>query len=223
MERDEFLKNLAITATSIPLLLSACKATSSGNQQPAVTDCGANVTPPVPEGPFYIDEQLNRSNIAEDRTGIPLTLLFTVEDVHCKPIPNAIVDIWHCDKEGKYSDEAAENTVGQKWLRGYQATDANGRCSFQTIFPGWYNRRLTHIHGKVKVGNVTKQTTNFFIPKTVEEAAYATPLYGKGKNPVTLDEDIELRGDKKSYEALTMSVTGNVASGFIASFTVVFV
>lgn len=224
MERKKFIKNLAVSATSITLFLDACKSKNSTTQTSvANTDCVDKVTPPVNEGPFYINENLNRSNIAETKTGIPLTLNFAVIDVHCKPIAGAIVDIWHCDTEGKYSDEEREGTGGQKWLRGYQATDNNGNCSFQTIFPGWYNGRLTHIHGKVKVGYVTKQTTNFFIPKAIEEAVFETPQYPKGQNPTTLEQDIELRGDKNSYKKLMMSVTGDNTKGYIASFTIVYV
>jgi hypothetical protein len=37
------------------------------------------------------------------------------------------------------------NTTGQKFLRGYQITDANGQVRFTTIHPGWYTGRRTAI------------------------------------------------------------------------------
>jgi protocatechuate 3,4-dioxygenase beta subunit len=220
MERKKFIKKLGTTLLVAPFILESCS--KSDSTVITKTTCGDAITPPVAEGPYYINENLNRSNIAEDRKGIPLTLIFKVEDKNCTAIENAIVDIWHCDKDGVYSDESAQNTVGQKWLRGYQQTDANGKCTFQTIFPGWYNGRLTHIHGKVKVGSVTKQTTNFFIPKATEETVYANALYTKGKNPTTVAKDVELKGDETSYNALMMSVSGDNANGYVATFTIAY-
>ncbi len=47
-----------------------------------------------------------------------------VEDTGCTPIANAIVDIWHCDALGVYSDvtDRSFDTVSKKFLRGYQVT-----------------------------------------------------------------------------------------------------
>lgn len=216
MERRSFLKKLSLLPLPLTFLVESCKKATVLSK----TTCGDNITPPVPEGPFYIDEKLNRSNIIEDRIGVPLTLIFKVEDKNCNPIKDAIVDIWQCDKEGHYSDELAENTVGQKWLRGFQHTGTDGKCTFQTIFPGWYDGRLTHIHGKLKVGSVTKQTTNFFLPKAVEEEVYKT--YSKGQNPITIEKDIELQGDVTAFNALLMDVKGDVANGYTATFTIGF-
>jgi len=133
-------------------------------EQPAImaTACDDPITPPVAEGPFYKDEKLNRGDITESKKGTPVEYLFKVEDEHCKPIQGAIVDIWQCDHEGVYSDFKAENTVNETWLRGYQVTDKNGMCRFKSIFPGWYEGRITHLHAKVHVQNKTVLTTNFF-------------------------------------------------------------
>ena len=227
MKRKNFLKNLGLlgaSAVSIPLINSCSKNDSSNGNSNSLekTSCGDFITPPVNEGPYYVNENLNRSNISETKTGVPLTLIFTVEDVNCVPIQGAIVDIWQCDKDGIYSDEAAQSTVGQKWLRGYQQTDINGKCTFQTIFPGWYNGRLTHIHGKVKVGSVTKQTTNFFLPKSAELAVYGSSLYTKGQNPTTVANDVELRGNTTSYNALMMTIEGDLTSGYVAKFAIAY-
>ena len=123
MERKKFIKGiglLGVGAFSASLLNSCSKENVSSTSSSTKTVCGDPITPPVNEGPYYVNENLNRSNIAETKTGVPLTLIFTVEDINCTPIQGAIMDIWHCDKDGIYSDEAAQKTVGQKWLRGYQ-------------------------------------------------------------------------------------------------------
>src|SRR5688572_19954711 len=97
-------------------------------------------TPQVTEGPFFVDEKLNRSNLLEGTTrpsvvnGLPLKLRLAIYELNVPkgiPLSGAHVDIWHTDAIGVYSDEASgsiqnENTKGQTWLRGYQVSDANG-------------------------------------------------------------------------------------------------
>ncbi len=184
----------------------------------AATVC--TTTPPVPEGPFYKDEKLNRSDITEGRDGVRITYEFFVQDARCQPIAGAIVDIWQADRAGVYSDFPSQGTAGLTFLRGYQQADSMGRCRFTSIFPGWYSGRLTHLHGKLRIGGVSKTTTNFFFPKTVETEVYDSQLYrGRGQNNVTVARDIELRGDVARFNALTMQVTGTVESGYVARFT----
>src|SRR5205085_3183987 len=64
-----------------------------------------------------------------------------------------------------YSDIAngagQANTSGQKYLRGYQVTDANGAVEFTTIYPGWYSGRTVHIHYKVRLFSGTTKTYEF--------------------------------------------------------------
>ncbi|HSU50027.1 MAG TPA: hypothetical protein VLJ41_05540 [Segetibacter sp.] len=189
-----------------------------------VTDCNDPITPPVPEGPFYKDEKLNRFDITEAKQGTPVEYIFKVEDEHCQPIEGAIVDIWQCDNEGAYSDFKQENTENKTWLRGYQVTDKKGMCKFKSVFPGWYAGRLTHLHGKVHVKNKTVLTTNFFFPKEMENQVYKdnAALYPKGLNPTSLDRDIELRIDKnaKRHDTLVMKLEKDTKGRLIASYTI---
>ena len=43
----------------------------------------------------------------------------------------------------------AGSTVGQRFLRGNQETDADGVVRFVTIVPGWYEGRAVHIHFRI--------------------------------------------------------------------------
>lgn len=117
--------------------------------------------PALTEGPFFVDELLNRSDIRSDpasgtvKAGVPFKLTINVYRAGasaCTPIMGAYVDVWHCDGLGAYSDVSAgmgnPDTRGQKFLRGYQVTDANGSVTFSTIYPGYYAGRTTHIHYK---------------------------------------------------------------------------
>jgi protocatechuate 3,4-dioxygenase beta subunit len=100
----------------------------------------------------------------------------------CTPLGGAMVDLWHCDADGAYSDVAAENTAGQTFLRGYQLTDANGVATFATIYPGWYRGRTVHIHFKVRTlspSGTTSFTFNsqLFFDESVSNAVFANAPY----------------------------------------------
>jgi len=116
-------------------------------------------TPAQTEGPFFADTRLNRSDIRSDpadksvKDGVPLALTLRVSSVTakgCLPLAGAMVDVWHCDAAGAYSD-SDRSTAGKGFLRGYQMTDGVGAARFATIYPGWYPGRAVHIHFKVRV------------------------------------------------------------------------
>lgn len=122
------------------------------------------LTPEMTEGPYYIDDLLLRDDITEGRPGVPLELTVRVIDtVSCEHLPDAAVDIWHCDALGDYSGISGQmgndDTSGQTWLRGVQLTDQNGAATITTIYPGWYVGRCTHIHIKVHTGGTAEDGT----------------------------------------------------------------
>jgi protocatechuate 3,4-dioxygenase beta subunit len=197
-------------------------STKSKDNQVLKTDCDDPITPSVPEGPFYKRQNLNRTDIRENKTGIPVDYLFKVEDKHCKPIEGAVVDIWQCDRDGIYSDFKQENTINQTWLRGYQKTDKNGECNFKSIFPGWYTGRITHLHVKVYINEIIVITTNCFFPKEIEDEVYKNPLYPKGLNPQTVSQDIELKVDKdaKRHDTLVMNIQKDHKGNLVAKYTI---
>ena len=138
----------------------------------ASADCPATVS--QTQGPYWVDEMLNRADVRSDpatgvlQAGLPLRLGINISETTanvCSPLAGAYVDIWHCSATGAYSDEPAgmgnPNTLGQKWLRGYQVTDAHGNVRFLTIYPGWYMGRTVHIHFRVRKFSGTTTTFNF--------------------------------------------------------------
>lgn len=128
------------------------------------------------EGPFYLDPRLVRLDIAEGRAGLPMQLRLQVVNADCSPVVGARVDVWHCDAQGVYSGVknlgGGEDTTGQTFLRGTQITDSAGIASFQTIFPGWYPGRTTHVHYKVFLDDKTQLTSQIFFAETVNDAIY---------------------------------------------------
>ena len=147
------------------------------------------LTAALTEGPYFVDEKLNRSDIRSDpvtgavSTGVPLALTFNVSRVAssaCTPLTGAYLDVWHCDAAGNYSDVSGGG-AGRKFLRGYQITDANGQAVFTTIYPGWYSGRAVHVHFKLRliVGATTTYefTSQFFLDEALTSVIHANSPY----------------------------------------------
>lgn len=151
---------------------------------------GCVLTPAQTEGPYFVDERLNRGDIRADpatgavRPGAPLALQLRVAAVagtKCVPLRDAIVDIWQCDALGHYSDVDAAR--GTRFLRGCQVTDAEGRVRFTTIYPGAYPGRAVHIHFKIRPGapgRAREFTSQLYFDDALTDRVHATSAYGGG-------------------------------------------
>src|SRR5829696_4157318 len=141
--------------------------------------------PPTPrqtEGPFYFDPRLVRRDIKEGRPGMPLRLrLQVVAAADCSPAGRARVDLWHCDAAGAYSGYDRERSAGEAWLRGTQLADADGVVAFDTLYPGWYPGRATHIHCKAWTADGREITSQIYFPDELSDLVYAeSPYAGHG-------------------------------------------
>ncbi len=156
------------------------------------------VSPEQAQGPYFSDVQLNRADIRTDPAdgtvseGALLQLTLNINQVteeRCEPLPNAIVDIWHCDAHGVYSDFAGESSAGQKFLRGYQVSNDAGVVQFTTIYPGWYRGRTAHIHLKVRTEDESGQAYDFtsqcYFDDEVTDQIYSQAPYTSRPNRST--------------------------------------
>lgn len=82
----------------------------------------------------------------------------------CRPVAGAVVDIWHCDEQGRYDNQ------GYRY-RGHQFTDGAGSYQFKTIRPTLYSGRTEHIHVKVQGENTRLLTTQIYFPDRKQENA----------------------------------------------------
>lgn len=206
---------------------------------------GLVVTPQVTEGPFFVDEKLNRSDLVTPGSsrstvsgGVPLTLNLTVYGLSGTVgnlLSGAFVDLWHCDTIGAYSDIVSgsiqnENTRGQNWLRGYQVTDASGQVTFQTIIPGWYTGRTLHFHFKVRTydssGNQTHEfTSQLFTTDAFSTTIYQNSIYNHGTRTVFNSNDNIFSARQSDGTTVGSVLTLNPSqsgSGYSAAFTVAF-
>ncbi|MFN6561832.1 MAG: intradiol ring-cleavage dioxygenase [Nostoc sp. ChiSLP01] len=202
------------------------------SQVKSATSPACVVSPEQTEGPYFVDEKLDRSDIRLDPTdgslkaGTPLHLTLRVSQVGstgCTPLVGAIVDVWHCDALGVYSDvaDSSFNTVGQKFLRGYQASDANGTVEFTTIYPGWYQGRTVHIHFKVRTDGTSGQryefTSQLYFDDSITDRVHSqTPYASKGqRTQKNADDRIFTDGGEQMLLRLA-----NSGQGYAATFDV---
>jgi protocatechuate 3,4-dioxygenase beta subunit len=178
MQRRQFVR--ATTAVLVPAW-----AGRAGGQN-AAPSC--IVRPQQTEGPYFIDEGLQRSDIRSDpgsaalSPGAPLHLSFAVSRIDgsaCRPLAGVLVDVWHCDALGRYSD--VDGTRGQKFLRGQQLTNAQGLASFTTIYPGWYEGRAVHIHFKLR-RDTREFTSQLYFDDALSDAVHRQPPYARRGN-----------------------------------------
>jgi len=199
---------------------------------------GCVVRPELTVGPYFVDKQLERSDIRIEPTtkaiqeGLPLALTFnvgTVANGQCSPLAGAMVDVWQCDALGVYSGVndtgVGFNTVGQKFLRGYQVTDANGVARFTTIYPGWYQGRTVHIHFKVRtpatavLANATdgvyEFTSQLFFDDALSTRVFAAaPYASKGPRGVMNAQD----GIYRQAGSQLMLAVADASPGYSATF-----
>jgi protocatechuate 3,4-dioxygenase beta subunit len=203
MRRREVLALLAAAGGVMLARRSSAQAGSASSTDGELPRC--IVTPEQTEGPYFVDERLNRSDIRIDPTdgavkaGMPLLLRLRISSINnagCTPLVGAIVDIWHCDAAGVYSDvtDPSFNTVGKMFLRGYQVTDVNGGVRFTTIYPGWYRAERSTSSLRCASSSTPDRRMSlrlsFYFDDSITDRVHAhEPYASKGQRTVKNDGD----------------------------------
>lgn len=231
--RAERPRQQHLLGASGALLFLGCSSDSSATTDPSTTSGTCVVRPELTEGPYYVDEELNRSDIRSDpsdgtvKAGALLALTFNVSSVAssaCTPLAGAIVDVWHCDATGIYSDVSDPtfgNTAGKKFLRGYQVTDADGVAKFTTIYPGWYEGRTVHIHFKVRSAasatSAYEFTSQLFFDDSLTDQVYTQEPYASKGTRTLRNSGDGIYNQGGSQLVLDVSQT---SSGYAATFDI---
>jgi protocatechuate 3,4-dioxygenase beta subunit len=117
--------------------------------------------------------------------------------------------------DGSYSsgDPEATPTDDGTYLRGAQATDADGIVRFTSIFPGWYVGRTTHVHCKVHIDRRTVLTTQLFVDDTITDEIYLTvppyrdrPRRDTRNDTDTVYSDVGLMTVQRSADAVLAAI-----------------
>lgn len=226
--RRNALARIALSGAALLSILVAKRSrpqSISGRELPSCV-----VRPEQAQGPFFVAEELNRSDIRSDprtgelKVGVPLRVSFRVSRLSgttCEPLAGARVDLWHSDASGRYSDVRgfAASTAGQQFLRGYQLTDAAGNAQFLTIFPGWYGGRCVHLHFKIRTEPSSAPgfafTSQLYFEDALTERVFALePYASRGLRWMRNEDDAIFREGGKQL-LLAAEPDG---SGYSASF-----
>ena len=237
IHRDELprRKALALAGSVSAATLMGCGRADGGSHPP--TDAGGDagieeagssasmctVYPQQVEGPFYLPGDLLRQDITEGKPGTPLTLhLRVVQQGSCVPLTGVAVDVWQCDALGEYSAFPSQlqgsDTSGQRFLRGTQVSDGEGEVQFQTIYPGWYPGRTTHIHFKVRPTFSTAATSQLYFPEALNKQVYTQkpPYKSRGNKDTSNARD----GANRQTGIPPMPTIDVAGEGFIARFVI---
>ena len=176
-------------------------------------DLGAcKLLPDLTQGPFPTVTEIERRDVTEGLTGMPLRVGVQVVDESCAPIPGATVEIWHCDVDGDYSGYADGGTdddggEGTTFLRGSQVANDEGIVEFLTIWPGWYRGRAVHIHSKVHIDGATVLTTQFLFDDELNSEVLATGRYASYGDPDTTNATDGATGGSGEADGLLLAVS----------------
>ncbi|KAJ9142461.1 Catechol 1,2-dioxygenase 1 [Pleurostoma richardsiae] len=168
------------------------------------------LSPEVTEGPYYVSGEYIRQNIVESQEGVPMTIELQVLDVEtCEPVDGELLEIWHCNSTGVYSGVSASgngasdtdtSNLNATFLRGVQETDSDGVAQFETLFPGHYTGRTTHIHVMLHM-NATAQANGTLLDTTASHVGQvffdqdlitsveATEIYATNTQELTTNAD----------------------------------
>lgn len=226
MERKDFIKKSIFSFGTIVGLPLAIQSYNKDAKKNKILDGDCKVTPSETKGPFPIKtpSELVRENIISDRQGVALLVTITIQDTNCKPLSGALVDIWHCDKNGHYSEYGgmrmqATDYTDVHFLRGRQTTNAAGQVSFISIYPGWYRGRAPHIHVEVLGSNKSSLlVSQIAFPENISSEVYASSLYASHGQADTLNANDNVFSDGVDDEM--GEVTGNLKDGYAMSHTI---
>lgn len=130
--------------------------------------------------------------------------------------------MWHCNSTGVYSgviangngDNSDETNIDKTWLRGIQKTNSDGVAQFESIFPGHYTSRATHIHVMVHtnatlLANHTLGSDNyashvgqaFFDQDLISQVETLEP-YASNTQEITLNEDDGILSEEISADGV---------------------
>lgn len=211
---------------------STCAVSAEETQGPYPSDGSNSINGTVSNalaltGIVRSDIRSSFGSMSGTAAGVPVTLELTVVNASasCADLSGYAVYVWHCDRDGEYSLYGA---TSQNYLRGVQATDADGVATFTTIFPACYSGRMPHIHIEVYRSTTSAtsytnklKTTQLAFPTDVCTTVYDTATGYSAS--VTNFAQISFATDNVFSDGTSTemaTVTGSVADGYVVSLQV---
>jgi len=234
LNRREALIVLAGATAAGATYMIGCSGAGNSQQSNSLTSTvpGCVARPALTEGPFFVDEKLNRSDIRSDptdgvkRPGVDLQLTFNLSRVvnsTCVAAEGYMVDVWHCDALGAYSDvnDPNSNAADKKFLRGFQLSGSDGKAQFTTIYPGWYQGRAVHIHFKIRSSTTSAKalefTSQLFFDEATTDVVHAMQPYAQKGQRTLKNSGDGIYNQSGGQMVLDAKI---VDSGYAASFDI---
>lgn len=91
-----------------------------------------------PDGTYSWKETIGDNLITPDVAGDRIRIEGGIYDGDGKPIPDAMLEIWQADGQGRYSNEPGSRNLSNAAFKGHgrSACDKDGVFSFDTVKPG---------------------------------------------------------------------------------------
>lgn len=236
------LPSSSTTSSSATTSTAPGATTTTSDDTTVTTAAPGDEIPDETAGPFPADgsngpnvltaPDVVRSDLTESfaglsgtALGVPITMQLTIVEAGTgRPMPGAVVYLWHCTADGAYSIYEIRN---QNFLRGAQVADDGGRIAFQSVFPGCYRGRWPHAHFEVYesldgavAGAAAMKVSQLALPQADCEAVYTDDRYGDSAanlSQLSLEADGVFRDGWDDQLAV---VAGSVTDGYTASLLV---
>ena len=224
IDRRRFFKSMAAASAGFTL---------SGYLAEALTQ-----SPIVTQGPYYPladDIPLDKDNDLvqlNDNTslagGIVTYISGRVLDSTGSPVKNALVELWHADREGDYvySSGTGRNPACDANFAGFGQflTGSSGAFRFRTVKAGLYNGRTRHTHfGVTLPGRTTRSTTQTFWNEVARDLNGITWATQNSNDSVYagITNAAQRASVLLTYEAVPGTTTGEVQAtwDFVSGFT----
>jgi protocatechuate 3,4-dioxygenase, alpha subunit len=92
----------------------------------------------TPGGDYEWDDAFTNNLVTADASGERIRLAGRVFDGDAKPVPDAMLEIWQADSQGRFSDPQDPRALPNSIFKGFGrcGTDPDGCFTFETIKPG---------------------------------------------------------------------------------------
>lgn len=238
MERKQFLQGLGLVGLgtfAIPLLKS-CSTSDDGtsSQTGSCTVSPTETVGPFPtskgDPSFFASAGYMRQDIRDGESGVPLNVEIIIKNTNnnCEIVSGAIVEIWHCNRNGYYSEFGPSNSGGMQsvdmtaydFLRGKQATDDSGKATFQSVYPGWYNGRAPHIHVHIySASGVSKLVTQIAFTESISTQVYTNSSFYNGSAQGTSNASDNVFSNSLAQN-MCDTLTGDISNGYTLTKTI---
>ena len=148
------------------------------------------------QGPYYRPDAPETTDLRRGKSS-PIVVQGVVRGADCRPLANALVEVWQADEHGKYDVDYGH---GETFLRARIRTNASGEYRFSTIRPAAYGvssfMRPAHIHFIVSADGHRRLVTQMYFAgdpyldrdplRAVHPDLIVTPVDGRCRFDISL-------------------------------------